>query len=85
MGSGTGQRVRLSVDIELELRKRLKLVATERAMTVHDYVVDLLRHALTEAERERAEAESSNWTPLSAQAFARDWESEADRVYDRLP
>ena len=75
--------VRLSVDVEPELRKRLKLVATERDMTVHDYVVALLRQALAEAERQRADAESASWAPLSSRAFARDWESEEDQVYDR--
>lgn len=34
-------------------------------------------------EREAIENESS-WSRLSADAFARDWASEADRVYDRL-
>jgi len=84
MANGAGQRVRLSVDIEPELRKRIKLVATERDMTVHDYVAAVLRRALAEAERERAAAESASWAPLSARAFARDWESEADGIYDRL-
>ena len=84
MANGTG-RVRLSVDVEPELRKRLKLVATERDMTVHEFVVALLQEAVAQAERERAEAEGAGWPRLSAQAFARDWESEADQVYDRLP
>ena len=82
MDSRTGQRVRLSVDVEPELRKRLKIVATERDTTMHEYVVAILRRALAEAEHERTEAEGTNWTRLSTRAFARDWESDADQAYD---
>lgn len=77
-------RVRLSLDVEPEFRKQLKLLATERDMTIHDFVLGILRGAVAEGEREREKSEVSGWAGLSTRVFARDWDSEEDEVYDRL-
>lgn len=83
--SGEGRRARLSIDVEPELRRKIKIAAAERDLSIRDYVVTVLRRALTADERSRAPAEDAAWAHLSAGSFARDWESEEDQVYDRLP
>lgn len=80
----TGQRrARLSVDLDPELRKRLKLAATQQDMTMRDFVLAALRQVL--ADQESRNAADGSWARLSAGAFARDWASDEDRVYDQLP
>ena len=80
--SSTGQRrARLSVDLDPELRKRLKLAATQQDMTMRDFVLAALRQVLADQESR----DDGSWARLSAGAFARDWASDEDRVYDQLP
>lgn len=77
------RRARLSIDIEPELRKRLKIAAAEKEMSVREYVVGLLKQALAAEERSKP-AEEEGWARLSARSFARDWASAEDQVYDAL-
>jgi len=39
------RRVRLSIDVDLELRRRLKIAAASRDLSVRDYVEGVLRGA----------------------------------------
>lgn len=78
------QRARLSIDVEPELRRKIKMAATERDMSIRDYVIAILQQAIAEDEQQEALTEGSAWGQLSASAFARDWASEADAVYDQL-
>jgi uncharacterized protein (DUF1778 family) len=83
--TSTGQRrARLSVDLDPELRKRLKLAATQQDMTMRDFVLAALRQVLAD-QASRNAADDGSWARLSAGAFARDWASDEDRVYDQLP
>jgi uncharacterized protein (DUF1778 family) len=75
------QRVRLSVDIEPDLRTQIRRAAAAQKLSLRDFVVASLERSL--ATDERAEAEA--WAQLSTAAFARDWASEEDAIYDRLP
>lgn len=82
---GNNRRVRLSIEVEPELHRRVKIAATERDMTIKDYVVRILESVATEEARRRSEGEEAeDLALLSAAAFARDWESEEDSVYDDL-
>ena len=72
---------RLAIEIEPELRQRIETAAAGRGMSLRDYVVAALRVALKHNGAERTAAE---WGQLSARSFARDWESDADAVYDDI-
>ncbi|MBI4494073.1 MAG: hypothetical protein HY690_14895 [Chloroflexi bacterium] len=82
--TGGRARARLSIDVEPELRRRIKIAAAERDLSVKDYVVAVLRRALEAEGHLQTPAEGMAWAQLSARSFARDWESEEDQVYDRL-
>lgn len=79
-----GRKVRLSVEVEPELHRRVKIAATERDMTMRDYVVRLLEGVAAEEARRKGSREAGDPARLSAAVFARDWESEEDSVYDEL-
>ncbi len=74
---------RLAIDIEPELRQRIEAAAAERDMSVRDYVVAVLREVL-DNRAERPSAQLSEWSQLSVRSFARDWESDADAIYDDM-
>ncbi len=76
-----GGRVRLSIEIEAELHRKVKIAATERDMTIKDYVVEILESVAEEESRGRGNEDLAR---LSAAAFARDWDSEEDSVYDDI-
>lgn len=78
------RRARLSIDVTPELRRRIKVAAATREISVREYVETILRQALEAEEREEPAAERAVWSRLSASSFARDWESPEDQVYDRL-
>ncbi len=77
----TTQRVRISLDVEPELRRQVRTAAAAQKLSMRDYIVASLKRSLATDERE----EAATWAQLSARAFARDWDSEEDAVYDRLP
>jgi hypothetical protein len=74
----------LTVDIEPELRKRVETAAAARSMTVRDYVAAVLRQALERGGSEQRSDQGEEWNRLSIPSFARDWESDADAIYDDL-
>ena len=76
---------RLSIDIEPELRRKIEVAAARWDLPVRDHVVGILQRVLAEEERATDAVEGAAWAELSARAFARDWVSEEDRVYDNLP
>lgn len=81
---GKGRRVRLSVEVEPELHRKVKIAAVERDMTIKDYVVTLLESVANEEARLGEVGKEADLARLSVAAFARDWESEEDSVYDDL-
>jgi hypothetical protein len=77
------EQLRLTIDIEPGLRKRVESAAAEQGMTVRDYVAAVLRATL-DSQSERLTDSAVAWSRLSAPSFARDWESDADAIYDDL-
>ena len=77
------RRSRLSIDVEPELRRKIKVVAAQKDLTVREYLEAILRRAVEAEEQATTEGERVVWSSLSARSFARDWDSEDDRVYDR--
>ena len=81
MGSDQGP-VQLEIDIEPELRRRLEAGAAASGLSIRDYVVAVLRRAV--ATQAGVPARDAEWSRLSAPTFARDWEWDADSIYDDL-
>jgi len=76
------RRARLSVNVESELDRKIHLAATARNLSVHNYVVDVLRKEVAREEPGKEPRDSASWAQLSANVFARDWNSEEDQAYD---
>jgi len=74
----------LSIEIEIELRNRIEAAALERGLSLRDYVAAALRDALASHGVAVPSNQSDEWSRLSIPSFARDWESDADAVYDDL-
>lgn len=75
---------RLAIEIVPGLRKRIEAAAALRGVSVWDYVAAALREALDSNGEERSPNQYADWSRLSTRSFARDWESDADAVYDDL-
>ena len=78
------QDVPLAIEIEPELSARVEAAAAERGLSARDYVAAVLRLALERPGDATESNQSKEWSRLSVPAFARDWESDADAVYDNL-
>jgi hypothetical protein len=74
----------LSIKIEIELRNRIEAAAVRRGMSLRDYVAAALRDTLDNQGFARPSDQSDEWSRLSIPSFARDWESDADAIYDDL-
>ncbi len=75
---------RLAIGIDPGLREGIVAAAAARGISVRDYVAAVLREALNSQAGEPAADQASVWSRLSVPVFARDWESDADAVYDDL-
>lgn len=72
-------RVRLSADVDAELRRQVRIAAASSDRSVSEWIEAAVRHEL-----EREEDQTASVSRASAPAFARDWDSEEDSVYDKL-
>ncbi len=81
---GNHNRSQLAIEIEQGLRRRIEAAAAEQGMSLRDYVVAALRSALERGRDERPAECTRAWSQLSAPAFERDWDSDADAIYDDL-
>lgn len=72
-------RVRLSADVDAELRRQVRIAAASSDVSVSEWIEAAVRREL-----EREEAQTAPISRASASAFARDWDSEEDSVYDEL-
>jgi hypothetical protein len=82
MGSSV-KRPRISIDVAAETRRRLRLAAAKRDLTVRQYVLQ----ALEESLREDLGTEDDGLLALTADAdpvLARLWDNPKDAEYDRL-
>ena len=75
---------RLAIELEPELRKRIAVAAAEQGVSMRDYIGAVLQRALDSRVAERPADQPPEWSQLSVRSFARDWESDADAVYDDL-
>jgi uncharacterized protein (DUF1778 family) len=76
------QRPRISVDVIPEVRRRLRVAAAKRDVTVRQYVLEALEERLREDLGDEAEL-----TALTARAdpvLAELWDNPRDAAYDRL-
>ena len=77
------KRPRISVDILPEVRRRLRLAAAKRDLTVQQYVLE----AIEEQLREDLGEEDEGMMTLTAKAdpvLAELWDNPKDAAYDRL-
>jgi hypothetical protein len=78
------KRPRISVDVSPEVRRRLRLAAARRDVSVRRYVLDAIEDRLQEDGGDTGDGIA----PLTAQAdpvLAELWDNRADAAYDRLP
>lgn len=76
------RRPRISVDVMPEVRRRLRLAAAKRDVTVRQYVVEAIEERLREDVGE--EAELTALTAETDQVLAELWDNPRDAAYDRL-
>jgi len=79
----SAKRPRISIDVQPELRRRLRLAAAKRDLTVRDYVLE----AIEERLREDLGEEDEGMLALTAKAdpvLAELWDNRKDSEYDRL-
>ena len=79
----TAKRPRISVDVPPEVRRRLRLAAAKRDLTIRQYVLE----AIEEQLREDLGEDSEGILTLNAKAdpvLAELWDNRKDSEYDRL-
>ncbi len=79
----SAKRPRISVDVMPEVRRRLRLAAAKRDLTVRQYVLE----AIEERLREDLGDEGEEVLALTAKAdpvLAELWDNRRDSAYDRL-
>ncbi len=79
----SAKRPRISVDVVPEVRRRLRLAAARRDVSVRQYVVEAIEERLREDLGEEGEgllALNANADPLLAEL----WDNRKDAAYDRL-
>ena len=76
----TAKRLRISVDVEPALRRRLRLAAAKRDVTVQRYILQAIEEQLKEDEAEAMMALTAKADPVLAEL----WDNPRDAEYDRL-
>jgi uncharacterized protein (DUF1778 family) len=77
------KRPRISVDVDPDVRRRIRLAAAKRDVSVRQYIIDALEQQLREDLGEYEE----RLTALTAKAdpvLAALWDNDKDAAYDRL-
>jgi hypothetical protein len=76
-------RPRISLDVDTVIRRRIRMAAAKRDVSVRQYVMDALRERL----REDLGDDDAGLMALTAKAdpvLASLWDNEKDAAYDRL-
>lgn len=79
----SAKRPRISVDVLPELRRRLRLAAAKRDLTVRQYVLEAIEERLREDLGDDGEpvlALTAKTDPVLAEL----WDNQRDAAYDRL-
>jgi len=79
----TAKRPRISVDVLPEVRRRLRLAAAKRDLTVRQYVLDAIEERLREDLGDEDEGVSA-LTGKADPVLAELWDNRRDAAYDRL-
>jgi hypothetical protein len=77
------QRPRISIDVEPAIRRRLRLAAAKRDLTIRRYVLQAIEERLREDlgdDDERIGGLNSRTDPILAEL----WDNRKDAEYDRL-
>jgi predicted transcriptional regulator len=79
------KRTRLTIDLPVEVKKRLRLIAAQRDVSLREYILEALQERMTEDWMEISEngtllALTAKSDPLLAEL----WDNEKDAGYDRL-
>jgi uncharacterized protein (DUF1778 family) len=77
------KRPRISVDVLPEVRRRLRLAAAKRDVSVRQYVLEAIEERLREDLGDQ-EQETSALTAKTDPVLAALWDNEKDAAYDRL-
>lgn len=77
------RRPRISVDVLPEVRRRLRLAAAKRDVSVRQYVLEAIEERLREDLGDHNE-ETSALTATTDPVLAELWDNEKDSAYDRL-
>lgn len=77
------KRPRISLDVRPEVRRRLRLAAAKRDVTVRQYVLEAIEERLREDLGDHDE-ETSTLTAKTDPVLAELWDNEKDSAYDRL-
>ncbi|OGL50933.1 MAG: hypothetical protein A3H37_03770 [Candidatus Schekmanbacteria bacterium RIFCSPLOWO2_02_FULL_38_14] len=83
--SSSVKRPRISVDVDQEIRRRIRLAAAKRDMSVRQYLLHAIESRLEEdleehEVRENILALTSKADPVLAEL----WDNDKDSAYDRL-
>ena len=78
------ERGHLSIVVDADLVTRIEQAAQARELSVGDYVAAVLQRAVEDDHGPDESRDQGRWSQLSSAAFARDWESDQDSVYDQL-
>lgn len=79
----SAQRLRISVDVAPEVRRRLRLAAAKRDVTVRQYVLEVIEEQLRQDLGDTVESElvlTAKTDPVLAQL----WDNPKDAAYDDL-
>ncbi len=76
------KRPRISIDVQPEIRRRLRLAAAQRDLTMRQYVLEVLEERLRAdlADGDRTFALTAKTDPVLAEL----WNSRRDTAYDRI-
>jgi predicted transcriptional regulator len=78
----TTKRPRISIDVEPELRRRLRLAAAKRDLTIQRYVLDAIADRLREDLGD--DLDDAGMTAKTDPVLAELWDNPRDAAYDRL-
>jgi uncharacterized protein (DUF1778 family) len=85
MAATQQKRARLSIDLSLEARRRIRMAAAKRDLSIRQYVLEAVQERLKEDLGEEVARE--NLLALTAHAdpvLAELWDNPKDAAYDRL-
>jgi uncharacterized protein (DUF1778 family) len=79
----SAKRPRISIDVQPEIRRRLRLAAAKRDLTLRQYVLEAIEDRLREDLGDGAEGILA-LTAKSDPVLANLWDNRRDAAYDRL-